>query len=88
MLRWRPTVARLLIGSAVGRLLPRCCAPRSTPLRAVRKTTLQDTIIVADITDAAPEAGERRALFAVISSAAGRTQRVAFDPDVSTCLQV
>jgi hypothetical protein len=39
-------------------LLSWCCDHRSTPLRAVRKTALQDTIIVADITDTALEAGE------------------------------
>jgi hypothetical protein len=59
----RLSISRFIILSARTALVPflllsRCCDHRSTPLRAVRKAALQDTIIVADITDTALEAGE------------------------------
>jgi len=45
---------------------------------------MQDTVIVADITDTALEASERGALFAVIPSAASCSQRIASDLDIGT----
>jgi hypothetical protein len=57
-------------------------------LRAAGRAALQDTVIVANIADAAAEPGQHRAVFAAVGSAAGGRQRVAAGGDIGAAAQV